>query len=539
MNYLLSLLSLSVLLMYTSGCGGGGAARLEEANRAGILILGNGVEVENLDPHTVTGVPEHNIITALIEGLVTENPQDLSVEPGTAERWEVSEDGLTYTFLLREDAKWSNGDPVSADDFLFSYKRMLSPNLASEYAYMYFVVENAQAYNEGTLKDFSEVGIKVVDPRTLQIKLASRTPYFLELLNHFSWFPVHPDTVLAHGAIDEPNTPWTKPGTYVGNGPFTLESWEINKSIVVKKSETYWDRAAVKLNQIVFKVTEDPNAEERSFQAGELHKTNIVPLDKIALYRDEKAEQIHFDPYLATYYYIFNTKKKPFDDLRVRQAFSMTIDRQIITERVLRTGEQPAYSYVPEHAGYQAEVRIEQDAEKARALLAEAGYPDGKDFPVVELLYNTSESHKIIAESIQNMWKTALNVEVRLFNQEWKAYMVTRREGNFHICRAGWTGDYQDPNTFLDMFMTGSGNNHSGWEDPAYDGFVRQAGQTTGEERMRLLHQAEKRLLEELPITPIYFNTTKYLMRPEVKGWYPTMLDHHPYKYVWLESSGS
>ncbi|MDP7742384.1 MAG: peptide ABC transporter substrate-binding protein [Lentisphaeria bacterium] len=502
-----------------------------------ILHLGNGAEPKALDPHVVTGVTEHNIISALLEGLVTENPKTLEPQPGAAESWTVSDDGTVYTFLLRSNGKWSNGDAVTAPDFVFSFERMLSPGLSAEYAEMLFVMKNAAAFHEGRVTDFSQVGVRAVNDHTLEITLNAGTPYFLSMLNHYSWYPVHPPTILKHGKMDERHTPWTRPGNYVGNGVFVLDTWEVNKEIVVKKNPLHWDAKIVRLEAIHFRAIEKALTEERAFRAGDLHVTSTVPLDKIEKYQQNSPELLMVSPYIGTYYYLFNVEQPPLDDGRVRKALSMSIDRAAICTHVLKAGQLPAYHFVPpDTGGYTSQARVTYDIAAAKKLLAAAGYPDGKGFPGFELLYNTNESHRKIAEVIQQMWQKNLNINVVLKNQEWKVYLDSTQQGDFQVARAGWIGDYVDPNTFLDLWITGGGNNRTRWSNGDYDNFIASAASTSDAAvRFEAFQKAETILLDELPIMPIYLYVSLSLIQPGVRGWYPTLLDHHPYKYVYLE----
>jgi oligopeptide transport system substrate-binding protein len=527
---------LSALLLLLVGC----AKRetlVQHGDRNQILHLGNGSEPKDLDPHLVTGVTEHNILSALLEGLVSEDPVSLDPVPGTASRWDISEDGLVYTFQLRPDAKWSNGDPVNAEDFVFSYRRMLKPSLGSPYAYMLYCLRNAEAYHRGEIEDFAKVGVKAVDTQTLQLSLRAATPYFLSLLNHFSWFPVHPATILAHGSIDTIGSKWTRPEHYIGNGPFTLKDWQPNKEIAVTKSKTYWDRKNVRLNGIHFYPIGDHTIEERAFRAGQLHVTGTVPIDRIAYYRTRNPSMIRLDPYLGCYYYLFNVTRPPLDNPKVRRALALAINREQITRYVTRANESPALNFTPPGtAGYTARAQLVGDLTDARQLLAEAGYPDGKGFPTLSLLYNTSDAHARIAEVIQQMWVTGLGINVELVNMEWKVYLAQTQSGNYDIARAGWIGDYVDPNTFLDMWVTGGGNNRARWSNTDYDALIRKASEALDTDaRLELFQQAESILINELPIMPIYFYRSKSLVQPSVRGWNPTLLDHHPYKHLWLE----
>ena len=514
------------------GCGSSGP---DESKK--ILRITVGAETEDIDPHVVTGVPEHHIIASLSEGLVAEDPVDLHPVPGVAEKWDVSEDGKVYTFHFRENAKWSNGDPVTANDFVQSYKRILTPALASKYAYMLFVMEGAEDYNSGKLKDFTKVGAKALDDRTLQITLNAPTPYFLSLLNHYTWFPVHIATVEKHDGMTKRGSGWTKPENFVGNGAFTLKSWRLGSKIVVEKSKTYWDVATTKLDEIHFYPFEKETPQEKAFRAGQLHNIYTLHNDKIATYKEKHADELRVKPHLATYFYRFNVTRKPCDDVRVRKALAMAIERESLVKNVTKGEQMPATFFTPPGvAGYTARAKFEENVEEARKLLAEAGYPDGKGFPALELLYNTTEGHRIIAEAIQQMWKKNLNIDVTLQNQEWKVYLDRQREMDYQVSRAGWTGDYPDPNTFLDMWTSWSQQNQTGWENAEYDALIRKAAVTKDPAaRLEVFQQAEEILLNELPVIPIYIYTRVYALHPAVKNWHANVLDHHPWKHVDLD----
>ena len=505
-------------------------------NREQILHFGNLSEPSDLDPHMVTGVTEHNIISALLEGLVSEDPHDLSPRPGVAAQWTVSDDGHVYTFMLRPNAHWSNGDPVTAADFVYSFNRILSPRRGAPYAYMLFCLKNAESFFKGEVTNFADVGAEATDQHTLTLQLENPVPYFLSLLNHYSWFPVHPPTIEAFGGMDAIGSSWTHAENFVGNGPFTLEQWEPNQLIVVKKSNTYWDHETVALNEIHFHPIGNHNIEERSFRAGQLHITGKIPIDRIQHYQQKAPELIRLDPYLGCYYYHFNVTRPPLDDVKLRRALAMAVDRERIAKFVSKGGESPAFCFTPpDTAGYTARARLPYDLEKARSLLTEAGYPNGEGMPKIQLLYNTSDDHARYAQVIQQMWKEGLGVEIELVNMEWKVYLAATQAKQYDVARAGWIGDYEDPATFLDMWVTDGGNNRTGWSNREYDSLIETAAVTMDtHDRHELFQQAETILLQEAPIMPIYFYKRKMLIQPSVRGWYPTILDHHPYKYVKL-----
>ena len=530
-------LLLSVLfVVLLSGCGGG-ENNVSSGNREGILHWGNGDEPQELDPHIVTGVPEHHIIVALLEGLVLKNPASLKPAPGVAESWGISDDGKTYTFYLRKNARWSNGDAVTAEDFAWSWQRALLPSLGNQYAYMYYPIKNAEAFATGKLKDFSKVGVNVVDPHTLVVTLNNPTPYFLQLLDHYSMFPVHRATIEKFGEAGERGTQWTRAANFVGNGPFTLKQWDLNKVLIVEKNPLYWDATKVRLNGINFYPTQNQTTEERMFRADQLHYTSGVPVDKIAVYRQNNPELLHIAPYLGTYFYRINTRLKHLSDVRVRQALAMTINREQIVEHVMKAGQLPAYAITPpDTMGYTADSDLHYDPEQARQLLSAAGYPNGEGFPVTEILYNTDESHRKIAVTIQQMWKKELNINVTLLNQDWKVYLDTESSGNYQISRAAWIGDYVDPNSFLDMWLADSGNNRTGWNNPKFDQLITQVAPRapTQEQRYAAFRRAEKILLEDMPIIPIYTYVSQHLIHPSVKGLSANLLNHPMYKYVYL-----
>lgn len=533
----LAVAALVCATVLVSGCGNA-ETNVAKGNREQVLYWGNGTEPQELDPHIVTGVPENRIITAILEGLVLKDPKTLEPIPGVAEKWEISADGREYVFHLRANARWSNGDPVTAQDFAWSWWRALQPELGNQYAYMYYPIKNAEAYATGKLKDFSQVGVQVVDARTLKVTLANPTPYFLQLLDHYSMFPVHRPTIEKFGAPGERGTRWTRAGNFVGNGPFMLTQWDLNKVVVVAKNPHYWDAAGVLLNGIRFYPTENVSTEERMFRAGQLHVTGAMPTDKVPVYKAKMPQFLHLAPYLGTYFYRLNTRVPQLRDKRVRQALALAIDRKSLVDNLLKGGQQPAYTFTPpDTLGYTAETPLRYDPDRARALLAEAGYPGGAGFPPTEILYNTSEGHQKMAVAIQQMWKLNLNIDIRLNNQDWKVYLDSEAAGRFQISRAGWIGDYVDPNTFLDLWITGGGNNRTGWSNAEYDRLVLQdaPAAATREQRYEFFRRAEAILLDELPMIPLYTYTSAHLVALPVKGMPGNILDYVLYKNLYLE----
>ncbi|MEZ5502735.1 MAG: peptide ABC transporter substrate-binding protein [Halioglobus sp.] len=533
----LKILCTLLAVLCLSACGSD-ESNVVRGNREGILHFGNGTEPQGLDPHVVTGLPESHIIDALFEGLTVKNPYTLESEPGVAQRWEVSEDGLTVTFHLNPAARWSNGDSMTAQDYVWSWKRALDPAMGNQYAYMLYPVENAEAFATGKLADFGEVGVKALDDHTLQVRLNAPTPYFIQLMDHHSTFAVHRPTIEKFGKYTDRFTPWTRVENIVSNGAFRLKDWQLNRRVTVEKSDTYWDRDRVKLNGIVFYPTENISSEERMFRVGQLHYTQTVPLDKIPVYRAMPDSPYVNAPYLGTYYYLLNINKPPLDDVRVRQALSMALDRERLNNTVLHGTNVPAYGITPPGTlGYEPPRVFGHDLQRARQLLAEAGYPNGEGWPGLQLIYNTSESHLKIAVALQQMWKDALNIDVTLANQEWKVYLDSVDQMNFQMARRGWIGDYVDPNNFLDLFLCGGGNNNTGFCDPRYDELIqRQAPLAkTREERYAIFSTAETLLMEQMPIIPIYTYTSNHLIHPSVRGMPSNLMDAVNFKYVSLD----
>ncbi|MAL25627.1 MAG: ABC transporter substrate-binding protein [Croceicoccus sp.] len=517
---------------------GSGERYSDEAARNGILLWGNGSEPKGLDPHLVTGVPENKIISSLLEGLIAYHPtDDLQPEPGMAERWESNEDFSQWTFHLR-DAQWSNGDPVRASDFVYSWERMLTPSLGAEYAEMLYILKGAEDFHQGRTTDFSTVGVKALDDKTLQVTLEGPAPFFLNMLKHYSWYPVNPRVVEAHGGMTDRQSSWSTLENYVGNGPFVLDDWVTNQIIKVRKSPTYWDRDRVKLNGVNFYPVENVTTEETMFRGGRLHLTNTVTPDKIPIFLEKMPQEMKIEPYMGVYFYRINVTRKPFDDVRVRKALAYSIDKKLLVDKVTKGGQIPATGFVPPGLkGYETSDAAEFQPELARRLLAEAGYPGGRGFPDVEILINTSEAHRKIAEALQAMWRKELDVNIGIYNQEWKVYLDSQSNLDYDLVRAGWIADYAYPNTFLDIFTTGNGNNDTGWSNQRYDTLIGRARTAqTDEQRMAILQEAEQVLMEDMPIIPIYWYTRTYLKSTLIEGWHPKALDNHPIKYVSLKA---
>jgi len=508
----------------------------DRGDREQVLHRGIGHELADLDPQLATMASDYSVLSALFEGLLAEDPVDLHPVPGVAERWESSEDGTVHTFHLRASARWSDGRPLTAQDFIDSYRRILSPSLGADNASQLELIRGARAFHHGQERDFSKVGLEAPDPLTLRITLERPTPWFLAMLSQPAWYPVPLHTISAAGPADQRGNRWARPGSLVGNGPFVLREWSINHRIVVTRSETYWDRATVRLAAIHFYPIET-EAEERAFRAGQLHLTEALPPGRSLHYQTLKPSPLRIDPLLGTYFYRLNLRAAGLDDPRVRQALSLAVGRREICQGILAGIQTPANSFTPSGIpGYAPPAPAVDDPERARDLLAEAGHPGGRGLPALELLYNSSETHRLIAEAVQENWRRELGVHVRLSNMDNASVLAARRSANFQILRSSWTGDFVDAQNFLELWSSDSANNFTGWTDPAFDALLREAGGCRDASlRASLLGEAEERLLAAAPIIPIYHYAHAYLIRPSVKGWHPTLLDHHPYKHVWLE----
>ena len=502
-----------------------------------IFHFGNGSEPQGIDPHIVTGVPEHHILISLCEGLTIPSPNGNENLPGAAESWTVSDDGKRYIFKLRKNGRWSNGDPVTAKDFVWSWQRILTASLGSQYPDMLYYLEGAQEYHTGKTNDFDTVGVKAIGTHTLEVKLKAPTPFFTGLLSHYSTWPVHKETVLKHGSIDDRNGEWTRPGNFVCNGAFNLQSWELNNKIVVEKNPMYWDASKVQLNEIHYYPVSNVMTEDRMFRAGQLHVTSTLPSQKCPVYIEENNPDLRIDPYMGTYFYRLNTTNPYLSDVKVRKALAFSIDRKLLVEKVTKCGQIPAYSFTPPGSnGYEPTTSIPFDPELAKELLIEAGFNSENKFPKLEILFNTNEDHRKVALAIQQMWQQNLGIEVELVNQDWKVYLSREMVGDFQVSRAGWIGDYEAPNTFLDLMRPNRGNNKTGWEDENYDVLVAEANSTNDQtERYKLLNEAEKMLIENMPIIPLYTYVRSYQLSPDVKGYNPHILDHHHPKFIYLE----
>ena len=510
-------------------------SQVAKASRGGILLIGNANEPKGLDPHSVSGVPEANILRALFEGLIADDPQSDAATPSGA-ALEVTPDATAtvWTAKLRPNGKWSDGMPVTAQDFAFSYERLLTPELGAKYSEMLYFLKGAEDFNKGKTTDFSTVGVEVIDDETLRLTLRGPTPYFRQIIKHYTWTAVPRHVVLKHGKIGQRGNPWARSENIVGNGPYKLKSWRRTDHIEVERNPFYWDAANVTLNGVRFLPITNLYTEARMFRDGQLHVTYAATPEVVDLMKKEHPAELRQEPYVGTAFYRLNTRRKPLDDVRVRQALSYAVDRQAICDNVFR-GYKPAYAMTPPMGDYDPPHIAGFDKEMARKLLAAAGYPGGVGFPRLKVLIASRETAATLAQAVQAMFRETLGIEVEIENKEWNAYLVAMQDLDYDIASAGWVGDYLDPLTFLEMWTPGNGNNNTGWDNPEFVKLLQQSFQEAdAARRFELLHQAETILVGEAPVLLIAWQARNYLIHPSVEGWHPLLLSNNPYQFIRL-----
>lgn len=497
---------------------------------AGVVRKANGAEPKTLDPHRAEDVTSSNVLRDLFEPLVGEAPNG-SLIAGAASSWQISDDGKTYRFEIDPQARWSNGDPVTAHDFVFSLRRSVDPATGSHYAMILAPIKHAEAVIKGELPP-TELAVKAVNDRSLEIELEAATPYFLGLLTHSTAYPVHPSSVQQLGSE------FTQPGKLISNGAYQLAEWQVQAHIKLA-AQPHW-RKAHGINTVYYLPIEDQEAALKRYRADEIDYNDSLPLGKCEWVREQLSDDLETHAYLGTYYFGLNTTRPPFNNAAVRQALSMAVDRELLINKILKCGQIPAYSWVPpnvnsyqqQQPGWAGWTQAERD-QKAKALYAAAGY--SADNPLqFELLYNTSEGHKKIATVLAAMWKQKLGVEVSLRNQEWKVFLNTKRnQAKTQMFRAGWIGDYNDAYTFAEILLGGHGMNDQGWDNSEYNALLAAStAETDLAKRQQLLQQAEQILLAEQPIIPLYFYVNNSLVKPWVKGYQGNVMDHH-FSYRW------
>ncbi|MDG9668860.1 peptide ABC transporter substrate-binding protein [Hahella sp. CR1] len=498
------------------------------------LRIGNQGEPASLDPHFLSGDWENRIAGDLFMGLTTEDPEGNAI-PGAAESWTVSDDGLVYTFKIR-DHKWSDGQPVTAQDFEYAMRRILLPETAAEYASLLYIIKNGEELNTGKAKP-EDLGVHALDDKTLEITLKGPAPFLISMLTHYTAFPVPKHIVEKYGKD------WTKKEHIATNGPYKLVEWLPNTHVKVTKNELFWDAANVKIDNVIFYPQEDAAALIKRMRAGEIDCIYKFPSGQIDWLRQNMPEETKIAPYLGTYYYPINTKRAPFTDKRIRQALSMAIDREIIMDKVLKTGELPAYSMVPPGTSNYKEpsyvtwksMPMADRITKAKELMKEAGYGDDKHLKV-QLRYNTDDNHKRIAIAVAQMWKK-IGVETELFNSEVKVHYAELKQGNFEVARAGWVADYNDPQNFLFLLeSTSKSLNYGNYDNPEYDKLMEDAYlESDLKKRAQIMGKAEAIAMEDAPIIPIYYYVSKNLVSTKIKGWKDAINDTHRTRWLSIE----
>ena len=496
-----------------------------------VFTFNNGAEPETTDPSKMSGQPDGRVARMMFEGLTVPQPETLAPQPGQAYRWETSPDGLTYTFHLRPGLRWSNGTPLVAGDFVYSWIRVLRPETAARNAGLFYSIANAEEFNAGKLTDPAQVGIAAPDDSTFVVRLHSPTAFFLFLTQYYTFLP------LPRHVIEKCGDRWTRPGNVVSNGPFLLDTWRQGDRFEFRKNPGYWDAASVRLERIIAYSVDDLNTSTNLYKAGVIdwNPSGYIPSQFIPYMRQFK--DFRTGLYQGTYFYSINVTRKPLDNVWVRRALVWDVDREAIARDLLKGSRPPWGLYAPSgYPGYVAPAPVRYDPKYARECLAKAGYPGGKGFPKISILFNTSEDHRRIAEAIQAMWKRDLGIDIELSNQEWGSYLQATTSLQYDIARRSWIGDYLDPNTFLNMMVTNDGNNRSGYGNPRYDRLIHDAAREVDvPKRMAMLKDAEALLLSECPVIPVYHYSTNELVKPYVRGIYRTALDTHPMKYVWID----
>jgi len=501
-----------------------------DENEVETLIVHVGPNPDTIDPALNSAVDGGTLIIHAFEGLMTLDKEGKPI-PGQAESYEVSEDGLVYTFKLREGLKWSDGKPLTAEDFVYSWNRAIDPETAADYEYIFDVIDG---YDEGELNVVAE------DDRTLKVTLKAPTPYFLELTAFPTYAPVRKDI------IEQYNETWaTKPETYIGNGPYKMIEWVEGSHITFEKNKNYWNYEKLGVERIKFMLMDDDTAILNAFKNGEILFADSIPQAEIEAWKDKK--EYHVIPQLGTYYISYNVQKEPLNNPKVRQALTLALDREWLCKNVGKQGHIPAGAYVPPglaDADYSEEFRTkggdyynpssaayQENLNKAKQLLAEAGYPDGQGFPTLTYIYNESTLHAEMAQAIQNMWKE-LGIIVTLEKQEWNTFLNTRKNGDYEIARNGWLCDYNDPISMLDMWVSNSGNNDAQWSNPEYDALIKEIKETTDRaKRYELMHKAEDMIFEDWLLCPIFYYTDLYLISDKVEGFWTSPLGFKYFMY--------
>jgi oligopeptide transport system substrate-binding protein len=488
------------------------------------FVIGNGTEIQSIDPTQIEGVPEHRVYEALFEGLVSNDPRTNKAVPAVAESWTTSADGSVITFKIRANLTWSDGTPITAQTVVDSWLHHLNPTTGSKYAYMPgMVIKGADLYNTQGGQP-SDVGIRAVDASTFEVTLVGNVPYAIDMFAHYAFSPLPMHVIQRYGDA------WIRKENFVSNGPFVLQEWIPNDHLTVVPNDRYWNKANVFLSKITFLPIEDTNTAYQAFKNGELDWSTNIPLAIIDQLKLDKDYQV--SPQLGSYFYYVNTTHPILKDVRLRKALSMSINRQELIDNVTKAGQLPAFALVPPIGDYQPATGTGYDVAAAKRLLADAGYPNGQGLPTFTIIYNTLDLHRTIAEYLQEVWRNTLGVNVTLQNLEWATFLEERKTSRMELGRAGWIADYADAQNFLDLLITDGGNNDGHYSDPEYDRLIRQASALPdGAERNSVMHQAEEiAVTRDQVIIPIFYYVSQNLIDLDKwDGWYGNPQDVHPW----------
>lgn len=499
-----------------------------------VLRVGNRAEPPTIDPHLMLDFPGIFVARGLFEGLVLLDPETLEPQPGVAEKWTISEDGKRYTFYLR-DCCWSDGTPLVAQDFIRSIQRILTPSVAAPMANLAMCIQGAGPFYAGKA-DFSAVAVRALDDHILEIVLEHPTPYFLSMLAHPLFSPVLEKNLSDFGNFLSRDSRWTHPGNMISNGPFHLKEWSIGDHLTIERNRQYWNDKANAIDEVIFYPIGDDHSEFNAFQYKNLDITSTVPIEYIDDCRGKAF--FHETASLSSFYYFLNCQKEPLNDVRIRRALSAAINRTDLCRLLRRDPSFSAHVLVPpgvKDYSYGGE-KLVYDPMLARQLLAQAGFPNGKNFPTLTLTFNSSDFHRLVAQAIQEMWRKELSINIELRSYEWKVFTALRRNGVLDLGRGGWIGDYNDPVTFLELFCKGNSSNYSHWDKPSYDEGIRRSGCSNDTvEREKILNECEAILIDEVPVIPLFFDTNRHLVSTRVSHWTDNIIDYHLYQKFELE----
>ncbi|MGL5981748.1 MAG: peptide ABC transporter substrate-binding protein [Cetobacterium sp.] len=538
-------LAAAALILFLAGCGGkteDKTSSVPKENKKAISY-NLGADPRTVDPQLNTAVDGSVVAANVFEGLYAEGENGVAV-PGVAESVDISADGKVYTFKIRETAKWSDGKPVTANDFVYAFKRALNPETGMEYAYQLFYLMNGEKVYNGEVNE-ADLGVQALDDRTLQITLENSTPYFLSLTTMPVYVPLREDIVKGNSAwaIDAK--------TYIGNGPFKVGEWSPKESITLVPNEYYWARSEVKIDELRLDMIVDDKTSLNAFKSGEIDIITSPPSSEIPSLLSSGEAKVY--PYLGTYFYAVNMTgnnsnpevAKFLGNSKVRKALALSLNKKLIADEVVKGGQSPARSFVPQgilatdgedftrNSKYLPE---EGDVQLAQKLLVEAGYTTPESMPKITFTFNTGDGHAMVAQAVQDMWKKNLGVDVEIKNEEWAVFQTTRSSKNYDIARHGWIADYNDPMNFLDLWISGGGNNDAGYSNPQYDAYLRDAQKESDpKKRTELLHKAEDILMEDMPVIPLYYYTNVVVANPKVKGWISSPLGGYFFKKAYIE----